>query len=104
MVVEAGDTTKYMSIAFQNVKYQHITDIGVILLSNEEECDTFASQIKYVIPKAGGDEMVEFDEGKYKIVVGNNQNVFFYDSDGKYSFINTTNAIKLADWISTLEW
>ena len=94
------DTMVYYYFSFQNQKYQHITDLGSIMLLNKEDATLMQQQLK---------EYAEITEKVTQSVKTANyqlslydfsNNIYLTDSKGKYTTISKKEAIKLSEAIA----
>jgi hypothetical protein len=95
------DTMVYYYFSFQNQKYQHITDLGSIMLLNKEDATLMQQQLK---------EYAEITEkvtqsvktANYQIDIYDfSNNIYLTDSKGKYTTISKKEAIKLSESMSS---
>jgi hypothetical protein len=95
--IRGEDTMVYYYMSYQNQKYQHITDLGSILLNQKEDVEELANGLK---------KLAEHEE-KVSIIIHNkyfeiaiyefSNNVYLMDSNGKYTTFTKKQAIKLSE-------
>ena len=95
------DTMVYYYFSFQNQKYQHITDLGSIMLVKKEDVLLMQQQLK---------EYAEITEKltqsvktlNYQISIYDfSNNIYLTDSKGKYTTLTKKEAIKLSESMSS---
>jgi len=95
------DTMVYYYFSFQNQKYQHITDLGSIMLVKKEDVLLMQQQLK---------EYAEITEKltqsvktlNYQIAIYDfSNNIYLTDSKGKYTTLTKKEAIKLSESMSS---
>jgi hypothetical protein len=95
------DTMVYYYFSFQNQKYQHITDLGSIMLFKKEDVLLMQQQLK---------EYAEITEKitqsvktlNYQIAIYDfSNNIYLTDSKGKYTTLTKKEAIKLSESMSS---
>ena len=95
------DTMVYYYFSFQNQKYQHITDLGSIMLVKKEDVLLMQQQLK---------EYAEIEEKltqsvktlNYQIAIYDfSNNIYLTDSKGKYTTLTKKEAIKLSESMSS---
>ena len=82
--VENQDTTFMWSLAFQNEKYEHITDVGLIAFRTKEQVEQLAHDLEaiFLAPPSTG---VSYTRDNYNLVKRENATaIYVYDEDGKY--------------------
>lgn len=92
-----NDTSYYVYCSFQNTKYQHIVDIGSIMISNKNKLTTTINQLKQCLQYMETGK-VSFDVGKFRLY-DFSRVLYIYDGD-KTTTISKKSVIK---WINFLE-
>lgn len=106
VIYDKTDTSVYFGWGFQNQHYEHITDIGTILLFDKSDIELLINSIREITQKENGVtyEIELNDKCKLNIYDFANNSVYFSDTkDGlhKYTTLSKKNAIKLADELSS---
>jgi hypothetical protein len=100
MVIENNqDTSTHFSFSFQNAKYQHITDIGIVVLLTKSRVIDFVNGLRDV---AGRDKGIQYSVNVHAIRIGVyefSNNVFIEDRQGKYFTLTKKQALNFADAI-----
>ena len=93
------DTSTYFYMAFQNIAYTYITDIGSVFFSSQSDLVIFCDKlIEYANTEKG--IRVKQNIGFISIELINASNsIFITDNEGKYTAISKKKALKLANEI-----
>jgi len=82
--VEGGNKTFMWSLAFQNAKYTHITDVGLIAFRTKEQVEQLTSDLEAIFsaPYSTG---ITYTRDNYNLVKEENATgIYVYDKDDKY--------------------
>lgn len=89
-----------ISMSFQNAAYNHIIDIGVILLSSISNVEEFVKILKEAIAKFGSGELSSWNFGsKNKIVVFQSGKTIAFYSGKKKTYLKPKKAQLMLDAI-----
>lgn len=99
------DTTYWVRIHYQNLKYYYTVDRGSIGIWDQKTLIEFKNCIteclKYTDTKS---QNIRFDRKKYSVYVyDTSKSIYFYDKNNKYTSINKKQAIKFLAWLDTIE-
>lgn len=93
------DTTTYFYMAFQNIAYTYITDIGSVFFTSQSDLVIFCDKLIEYANKEKGNAIKE-KIGLVSIeLLGSSNSIFITDNEGKYTAISKKKALKLADEI-----
>ncbi len=97
--VQNDDTTTYFVFTYQNQKYQHISDLGIILMFDKGNVKKFAEVLKEYSQKEDkiqlSYKLKDFSIELYDF----SKNIYINDSKGKYTSVSKKQASKIADEI-----
>jgi len=97
--IENSDTSTYFSYTYQNQKYQHISDLGIILTFDKASVKQFAEVLKEYSQKEDkiqlSYKLKDFSIELYDF----SKNIYINDSKGKYTSVSKKQASKMADEI-----
>lgn len=97
--IQNDDTTTYFSFTYQNQKYQHISDLGIILMFDKGNVKKFAEVLKEYSQKEDkiqlSYKLKDFSIELYDF----SKNIYINDSKGKYTSVSKKQASKIADEI-----
>lgn len=97
--VQNDDTTTYFVFTYQNQKYQHISDLGIILMFDKGNVKKFAEVLKEYSQKEDkiqlSYKLKDFSIELYDF----SKNIYINDSKGKYTSVSKKQASKMADEI-----
>ena len=100
MTIKNGsDTSYYVSCYFQNMKYQHITDLGYVWMWSGEERDRVVSELNDCL-KYVDDKTTDYSVGQFS-VHGKMKGVWIYD-DSKYVIQNKKTILKWINWLESV--
>tara|TARA_R110001632_G_scaffold21566_1_gene62887 strand:- start:53 stop:481 length:429 start_codon:yes stop_codon:yes gene_type:complete len=98
--VESNDTTVKCYCAYQNKKYQHIVDMGIIGLYRESDRDKLVKDIKMCLPYMENNSDA-FSVGRFKIY-DFSKNLYYTSSSEEYTYINKKQCLKWLEWLENL--
>lgn len=99
MSIKNSDTSTYFSYTYQNMKYQHISDLGIIILFNKKDLVDFVNNLKSFSEKESG-VVINYHHKYFDLNLHDfSKNIFITDSKGKYTSITKNKAIKLCEEI-----
>jgi hypothetical protein len=101
-----NDSSKHVSLVFQNFKYQHISDNGVIILPNQEELNSFIKDLSILYSKLNTESNLEFNRENYTVAYYDfaKNKIYILDTDGKYMILNKEQYTKLVNWLNTINF
>lgn len=95
------DTSVYYYFSFQNAKYQHITDLGSILLSSKKDILELSSKLKEYTETKERVSLV-FATNDYSVSLYDfSNNIYLVDKKGKYTIFTKKQALKLSEALLT---
>ena len=118
--LDTEEKKNYTYCSFQNMKYQHITDLGSFIFMGEDEVDNAIEGLEkcvkymddegYVIECKGTkictyelfDEVFETECPNNDFTLHNG--AIFINDDGKITFLSKSGALNLIDWLKRLEF
>jgi hypothetical protein len=93
------DTSVFFYMAFQNIAYTYITDIGSVFYMSKSDLVIFCDKLIEYAGKEKGISITEkIGTTQIQLLEGSNS-IFIQDNAGKYTAISKKKAIKLADEI-----
>ena len=96
-VVTGEDTSVYYYFSYQNAKYQHISDLGSILLSSKKDILELSSKLKEYTETKERVSLV-FATNDYSLSLYDfSNNVYLMDKKGKYTMLTKKQALKLSE-------
>jgi hypothetical protein len=96
-IINGKDTSTYFYYGFQNKAYSHITDIGSVFFTEENELIEFANALKTLSTKENGVQVqLQVSSATLKLYDFSN-NIYIEDNEGKYTYITKKQAVKLSD-------
>ena len=100
MIIEnKQDTSTHFSFYFQNQKYVHIQDLGVVVFMTKDRVTEFIAGLRDVAGQEKGIQYSLIVQGVRISVYDFSNNVFIEDRNGKYFTLTKKQALNFADAI-----
>jgi hypothetical protein len=100
MVIENNqDTSTHFGFSFQNQKYVHIQDLGVVVLMTKDRVNEFIASLRDAAGQEKGITYTVTVQGVRISVYDFSNNVFIEDRQGKYFTLTKKQALNFADAI-----
>jgi hypothetical protein len=100
MIIEnKQDTSTHFSFYFQNQKYVHIQDLGVVVLMTKDRVTEFIASLRDAAGQEKGITYTVMVQGVRISVYDFSNNVFIEDRNGKYFTLTKKQALNFADAI-----
>jgi hypothetical protein len=100
MVIENNqDTSTHFGFSFQNQKYVHIQDLGVVVLMTKDRVNEFIAGLRDAAGQEKGITYTVTVQGVRISVYDFSNNVFIEDRQGKYFTLTKKQALNFADAI-----
>jgi hypothetical protein len=100
MIIEnKQDTSTHFSFSFQNQKYVHIQDLGVVVLMTKDRVIEFIAGLRDAAGQEKGITYTVTVQGVRISVYDFSNNVFIEDRQGKYFTLTKKQALNFADAI-----
>ena len=97
--IENSDTTTFFSYTYQNQKYQHISDLGIILTFEKASVKQLAELLMEFSQKEPGITISNHSKDFTIDLYDFSKNIYLTDTKGKYTAISKKQAVKMADEI-----
>lgn len=95
--ITGQDTMVYYYFSFKNMKYQHISDYGSILLHTKAQVIEMSEKLKE-LAEAEAKTVVTFTAKEYSLARYDfSNNIYLQDSKGKYTTLNKKQALKTSE-------
>ena len=99
--IEEDMTYNYVYCSFQNMEYQHITDIGSIMYSKQSDIDEVIEQLEMCLEYMDN-KKDSFSVGIFSIY-DFHKNVYITEEDGKFTSINKKKVLSLIEWLKSVD-
>lgn len=97
--IQDSDTSTFFSFTYQNQKYQHISDLGIILTFDKASVKQLAELLMEFSQKDPGVQVSHKTKDYTIDLYDFSRNIYLTDTKGKYTAISKKQAIKMADEI-----
>ena len=96
VVTNKTDTIVYFYMGYQNQRYQHITDIGSIIIGSKADAESFIAALRELAEAPDGSDyninVYKFKLSKYNF----SKNIYISDKSDKFTTITKKQALSLA--------
>lgn len=103
--LNTNDTAYYVYMSYQNRRYQHIVDIGSIMIWDQKTLTKFRNRMyectKYMNYRR---QNIRFNHNDYELyVTDHSRNLYFNSPRGdEYTYLGKVYIIKLLKWLNTI--
>ena len=100
--VETDETSYYVYCSFQNMKYQHITDIGSWIMSTPSKIDEMIEELEMCLDYMDN-KSDSFISSSLRFRVNDDSKFLYIWEDGKFCFTNKKKTIQLIEWLKSVD-
>ena len=87
--------------SFQNSKYQHLTDIGIVGIYSNRDKEEFLKNLNMCLPFME-EKSQAFRVGMFHVEDWAKA-LFITAKDGEYTFLSKKNTLKLRNWLESVD-